>query len=99
MEIYFSEICQVLPRLANSFPVLKPPFLLLGEIISIWLKSRWFGKIIDLSVSFGPKFKMSQQRDTDVEKNESYVALTKVSSPDVLTILYSRNSKRTLIKC
>ena len=42
---------------------------------------------------------MSQQCDTDVEKNESYVALTEVSSPDVLTILYSGNSKRTLTKC
>lgn len=31
---------------------------------------------------------MSQQCDTDVEKNKSYIALTEVSSPDVLTILW-----------
>ena len=41
---------------------------------------------------------MSQQCDTDVEKNESYIALTEVSSPDVLTVLYYGNTKTALTK-
>lgn len=33
-----------------------------------------------------------------LEKNESYIALTEVSSPDVLTVLYYGNTKRALTK-